>query len=69
MLVLGRKPVLEIELLESSVSGAKLAVAGEMTAAERLREAASWNLVASRLAKAGDQARKDRHPATRRSER
>lgn len=69
MLVLGRRPVLEIELLESSASGSKLAVAGEMTAGERLREAASWNLVASRLAKAGEQARKDGHPATRRSER
>lgn len=69
MLVLGRRPVIEVELLESSVSGSKLTVAGEMTAGERLREAASWNLVASRLAKAGEQARKEGHPATRRSER
>jgi len=69
MLVLGRKPVLGIELFESPVPEAELAVGLEMTAAERLREAASWNLVASRLAKTGEQARKDGHPATRRSER
>jgi transcriptional regulator with XRE-family HTH domain len=35
------------------------------TARERLREAASWNLVASQLEIAGAQARKAGHPATR----
>lgn len=67
MLVLGRRPVLGIEPLESPVPGSELAVGGEMTARERLREAMSWNLVTSRLAAAGEQARGDGHPATRRS--
>jgi transcriptional regulator with XRE-family HTH domain len=67
MLVLGRQPVLGVEPLESPVPGSELAVVGEMTARERLREAMSWNLVASRLAAAGEQARGDGHPATRRS--
>lgn len=35
------------------------------TARERLREAASWNLVATKLEIAGAQARADGHPATR----
>ncbi len=37
-----------------------------LTPRERLREAASWNLVATRLEIAGAQARRDGHPATRR---
>lgn len=69
MLALGRRPVVEIEPMDSSVPGPELAVGGEMTAHERLREAASWNLVASRLAVAGETARADGHPATRRSRR
>jgi len=36
-----------------------------LTARERLREAASWNLVATKLEIAGAQARKAGHPATR----
>ncbi len=36
-----------------------------LTARERLREAASWNLVASKLEIAGAQARAAGHPATR----
>jgi transcriptional regulator with XRE-family HTH domain len=36
-----------------------------LTARERLREAASWNLVASKLEIAGAQARAADHPATR----
>ena len=36
-----------------------------LTARERLREAASWNLVATKLEIAGTQARKAGHPATR----
>jgi transcriptional regulator with XRE-family HTH domain len=67
MLVLGRRPVLSVEPLESSVPNSELSVGGEMTAAERFREATSWNQVASRLATAGERARQDDHPATRRS--
>jgi transcriptional regulator with XRE-family HTH domain len=67
MLVLGRQPVLDVELLESPVPPSKLAVGSETTARERLREAISWNLVASRLAALGEQARTDGHPATRRT--
>ncbi len=36
-----------------------------LTARERLREAASWNLVATELEIAGAQARESGHPATR----
>lgn len=36
-----------------------------LTARERLREAASWNLVATKLEIAGAQAREAGHPATR----
>ncbi len=36
-----------------------------LTPRERLREAASWNLVATKLEIAGAQARKAGHPATR----
>lgn len=67
MLVLGRRPVLSVELVESPVPRTELAVGREMTERERLREAMSWNLVASRLAAAGEQARGEGHPATRRS--
>lgn len=67
MLVLGRQPVLGIEPLASPLLGSELAVGRGMTPSERLREARSWNLVASRLAAAGEQARVDGHPATRRS--
>jgi len=66
MLVLGRQSVLSIEPLESPVPPSELAVGGEMAPRERLREAMSWNLVASRLAAAGEQARREGHPATRR---
>lgn len=37
----------------------------KLTASERLREAASWNLVASELEIAGARAREAGHPATR----
>jgi transcriptional regulator with XRE-family HTH domain len=66
MLVLGLQPVLGVQPLESPVPRSELAVGGEMAAGERLREATSWNLVASRLAAAGEQARRESHPATRR---
>jgi transcriptional regulator with XRE-family HTH domain len=38
--------------------------AAQLTARERLREAASWNLVATKLEIAGAQAREAGHPAT-----
>ncbi len=66
MLVMGRRPVLGVESLESPVPPSELSVGEEMAACERLREAMSWNLVASRLATAGEQARREGHPATRR---
>ena len=66
MLVLGRQPVLGVEPLGSPVPPSELAVGRETTAPERLREAISWNLVASRLAALGERARADGHPATRR---
>lgn len=67
MLVLGRKPVVRTEPIESSVPGAELAVGDQMTDEERLREAINWNRFASQLAIAGEGARAAGHPATRRS--
>lgn len=67
MLVLGRKPVVGIEPIESPVPGAELAVGDQMTDEERLREAINWNRFASQLAIAGEGARAAGHPATRRS--
>lgn len=69
MLVLGRRPVLRVEALESPVSQSKLAAIDALLPSERLREASSWNRVASRLAVAGEQARSEDHPATTRRER
>lgn len=68
MLALGLRAVLDIEPLDSPVPLSELAVATEMAASERLREASSWNRVASQLAVAGERARREGHPATRRSE-
>lgn len=66
MLVMGQRPVLAVEPLESGVQGVKLVAAATMTPAERLREAANWNRMASQLASAGERARRQGHPATRR---
>jgi transcriptional regulator with XRE-family HTH domain len=60
MLVLGER--LE---LDSVPLGEEEAPAASLTARERLREAASWNLVATKLEIAGAQARRAGHPATR----
>jgi transcriptional regulator with XRE-family HTH domain len=60
LMLLGERLVLDIEPL--------LEARGEAvppTPRERLHEAASWNLVATRLEIAGAQARKAGHPATR----
>jgi transcriptional regulator with XRE-family HTH domain len=67
VLTLGLRPVLTIEPVDCRVPRSELAAGAEMTARERLREAASWNLVASRLALAGEAARAADDPATRRS--
>lgn len=68
MLAMGVRSGVTVEPLESGVPAAELAGAATMTPAERFREAASWNRVASQLAVAGEQARREGHPATRRSE-
>lgn len=66
LLVMGLRPVLSIEPLDSSVPQSELAATDVMSPSERLREASSWNRVASRLAIAGEQARNEEHPATAR---
>ena len=60
LMVLGERLELDtVPLVEVEGDGARL------TVGERLREAASWNLVATKLEIAGAQARKAGHPATR----
>jgi transcriptional regulator with XRE-family HTH domain len=68
LLALGRRPVLTIEPLDGRVPRSELAATDTMSPSERLREASSWNRVASRLAVAGEQARSEDHPATARRE-
>lgn len=65
MLVLGRRPVFDLEPLKGQVDSAELEVGRTLSPRERLREAMSWNLAASRLAAAGERARREGHPATR----
>lgn len=65
MLAMGQRVALSVEPLETRVRTSELAAAAAMTPEERLREAASWNRLASRLAAAGDRARHEGHPATR----
>lgn len=67
MLVMGQRPVLRVESLESPVPETELAVSARMTSDERLREATGWNRVALQLAQAGERARREGHPATQRS--
>jgi transcriptional regulator with XRE-family HTH domain len=64
LLVLGER----LELDAVALNEAQGDVA-QLTPRERLREAASWNLVATTLEIAGAQARRAGHPATRRSSR
>jgi len=60
LMMLGERLELStVPLVEVERDGARL------TARERLREAASWNLVATKLEIAGAQARRAGHPATR----
>lgn len=67
MLVLGWEPLVDIEPLAGPVSPRELAAGQGLTSRERLREAMSWDRVASRLAVAGEQARRRGDPATRMS--
>jgi transcriptional regulator with XRE-family HTH domain len=66
LLAMGERLALSIEPLESSVPAAELDAAAAMSPGERLREATSWNRVASQLALAGEEARRAGHPATKR---
>ena len=66
LLAMGQRLVLDVEPLESPVPAEELAVSAQLTSAERLREAVGWNRLASQLAIAGEQAREEGHPATRR---
>lgn len=68
LLALGRRPVLSVELLDGPVAQSELVASDGMSASERLREASSWNRVASQLAIAGERARSENHPATRSSQ-
>lgn len=65
MLAMGQRVTVEVEALERRVPAPELAVAAAMTPEERLREAASWNRMASQLGAAGARARRAKHPATR----
>lgn len=68
LVALGRRPVLTVEPLDSPVAQSELVASDAMSANERLREALSWNRVASQLAIAGERARSEGHPATRSSQ-
>lgn len=68
LLALGHRAVLSVEPLDGTVPRSELAVADAMLPGERLREASSWNQVASQLALAGERARGEDHPATVRRE-
>lgn len=62
LLVMGERPVLSTaSLSDTAQPRSRLPPEG------RLREAASWNLVAMRLEAAGQAARRAGHPATRRT--
>ena len=65
LLALGRRPVLGVAPLDGRVAQSELVASGGVSASERLREASSWNRVASQLAIAGERARSEDHPATR----
>jgi transcriptional regulator with XRE-family HTH domain len=61
LIVLGER----LQLDTTPMPDVEPAAAVPPTKRERLREAASWNLVATQLEIAGAQARKTGHPATR----
>ena len=60
LLVLGERPVLQIEPLELDLDPAELAHGARVTPEQRLAESASWNLVAMQLEIAGAAARSRR---------
>jgi len=60
LLVLGERPVLQIESLELDLDPAELAHGARLTPERRLAESASWNLVATQLEIAGAAARSRR---------
>jgi hypothetical protein len=68
MLAMGQCLVIDVEPLESPIPPADLAVSARMSPAERLREAVSWNRLASEAAIAGERARKEGHPSTKMTE-
>jgi transcriptional regulator with XRE-family HTH domain len=68
LLALGCRTVLDVEPLEGRVARSELASSDALSAGERLREASSWNRIASQLAIAGERARRGGHPATARTE-
>lgn len=65
LLAMGQRLVLDMEPLKSPVSSAELALSAQLSPAERLREAVSWNKLASEVAIAGARARREEHPAAR----
>lgn len=67
MLSMGQRLVVDVEPLESPISPVQLSVSAQMSPAERLQEAIGWNKFASEVAIAGARARREGHPATRRS--
>lgn len=60
LLVLGERPVLQIEPLELDLDPAELDHGRRLTEEQRLVESASWNLVATQLEIAGAAARSRR---------
>ncbi len=65
MLAMGRRVSVDIEPMEGRVPATELAVSGAMSPEQRLREASSWNRLASQADAAGRKARREGHPATR----
>lgn len=68
LLAMGQRLFLDVEPLKSPISSAELALSAQLSPAERLREAVSWNKFASEVAIAAERARREEHPATRRGE-
>ncbi len=65
LLAMGERPLLATEAIDHGLDPADVEAGRRLTHGERLREAASWNLVATRLELAGARARLAGHPATR----
>jgi len=66
MLAMGRRAAVSATPLEHGLDTAELEAGRRLSHGERLREAASWNLVAMQLELAGAAARGASHAATRR---